>query len=305
MHHMELLHTPAAHRAMRRRHALRHTLQAYAFLAPFLVFFVCFLMLPVLWLFWLTFHSEGILAPQVFVGWENWHKTFANKLVVKTIFNTVEYSLMAIPAVFVLAMCLALALKAIGRGRTFFRTLLYIPTLQPSLIIALIWTFMLHPDFGVLNVISRAVLGHPINFLGQPSNALPTIAMIEVWRGLGFWTVLFLSGLMAMPVELFHAAELDGAGPVRRFFRLTLPLMKPTFFFAIIFATIANLQLFDSVFALTDGGPANSTATVTWYIYRSLFDFGETGFGSTLSFVLVAVVLLLTAVQTLLLRGRG
>jgi ABC-type sugar transport system permease subunit len=302
---MDLLYTSEAHRAMRRRYSLRKTAQAYIFLGPFLFFFSIFLLIPVLWLFWLTFHSEGILAPQVYVGWDNWRRTFTNPLVLRTITNTLLYSLMAIPAVFILAMGLALALKAVQRGRTFFRTLLYIPTLQPSLVIALIWTFVLHPDFGILNVLCRAVLGHPINFLGEPSHALPTIAMIEVWRGVGFWTVLFLSGLMSMPVELYHAAELDGAGPVRRFFRLTLPLMKPTFFFSIIFATIANLQLFDSVFVLTDGGPANSTATVTWYIYRSLFDFGETGFGSTLSFVLVAVVLLLTAAQTALLRGKS
>ncbi len=290
---------------MRRRYALRKTLQAYAFLAPFLLFFGVFLLGPVLWLFWLTFHAEGILAPQVYVGLENWQRVFSNRLVLRTITNTLVYSLMAIPAVFVLAMGMALALKAVPRGQAFFRTLLYIPTLQPSLIIALIWTFVLHPDFGILNVLCRAVLGHPINFLGEPAHALPTIAMIEVWRGLGFWTMLFLSGLMGMPVELYHAAELDGAGPVGRFFRLTLPLMKPMFFFSIIFATIANLQLFDSVFILTDGGPANSTATVTWYIYRSLFDFGETGLGSTMSFVLVAVVLLLTAAQTYLMRRKS
>ena len=300
-----MLFTQQAHKAMRRRYALRKTLQAYAFLAPFLLFFCVFLLMPVMWLFWLTFHSEGILAPEVYVGLENWRRVFSNPLVLKTITNTLLYCVMAIPAVFILAMGLALALKAVPRGQGFFRTLLYMPTLQPSLIVALIWTFVLHPDFGILNILCRAVLGHPINFLGQPADALPTIAMIEVWRGLGFWTMLFLAGLMGMPAELYHAAELDGAGPLRRFFRLTLPLMKPTFFFSIIFATIANLQLFDSVFILTDGGPANSTATVTRYIYRSLFDFGETGLGSTLSFVLVAVVLVLTAAQTRLLRGRS
>lgn len=301
---MDLLFTRQAHRAMRRRYALRRTLQAYAFLAPFLVVFCAFLLLPVLWLFWLTFHVEGILAPEVFVGLENWRRVFVNPLVLKTIANTLFYCVMAIPAVFILAMGLALALKAVPRGQGFFRTLLYVPTLQPGLVIALIWTFVLHPDFGILNVLCRAVLGHPINFLGQPANALPTIAMVEVWRGLGFWTMLFLSGLIGMPVELYQAAELDGAGPVQRFFKLTLPLLKPMFLFSVIFATIANLQLFDSVFILTDGGPAHATATVTWYIYRSMFDFDETGLGSTLSFVLVALVLLLTAAQAWLLRGK-
>ena len=90
--------------------------------------------------------------------------------------------------------------------------------------------------------------------------------MVEVWKGMGFWTLLFLAGIQALPKELFHAAELDGAGPVRRFFQLTLPLLRPTFFFSVIFATIINLQLFDSVFILTDGGPTHATATATWYV---------------------------------------
>jgi ABC-type sugar transport system permease subunit len=143
-----------------------------------------------------------------------------------------------------------------------------------------------------------------MNFLGDPASAMPTIAMIEVWKGLGFWAILFLSGLLALPLDLYHAAELDGAGPVRRFFSLTLPLMKPTFYFAVIFATIVNLQLFDSVFVLTDGGPVNSTATIAWYIYRSLFTFSDPGFGATLSFVLVIVVVSLTALQSWLMRAR-
>ena len=154
-------------------------------------------------------------------------------------------------------------------------------------------------------MLARATIGHPINFLGEPANALATIAMVEVWRGLGFWSVLFLSGLMALPIEIYHAAELEGAGPIRRFVVLALPLMKPIFYFSVIFATIVNLQLFDSVFALTDGGPAHATATITWYVYRSLFDFADVGYGSTLSFVLVIVVLLLTAAQTYLLRDKS
>ena len=146
---------------------------------------------------------------------------------------------------------------------------------------------MIHPDFGLLNLGIRAMTGVKVNFLGDPHFAMPTIAMIEVWKGLGFWAILFFSGCSRCRSDLYHAAELDGAGPIRRFFSLTLPLMKPTFYFAVIFATIVNLQLFDSVFVLTDGGPVNSTATIAWYIYRSLFTFSDPGFGATLSFVLV------------------
>ena len=292
------------HRRLRRRYNLHRTLTAYGFLAPNLVFFTLFLLFPVLWLGWLTFHSGGVLEPVKFVGMRNWEQAFGNKLLLKTIRNTLLYCLMAIPSVFVLAMIYALCLKSIRHGNVTIRAILYLPTLQPILTAALMWTFVIHPDFGVLNVIARAVSGEPINFLGSTSLAMPTIAMVEVWRGVGFWTLLFFAGLLAMPRDLFYAASLDGAGAVRRFVDLTLPLLRPTFYFAVIFATIVNLQLFDSVFVLTDGGPVNSTATIAWFVYRSLFAFGDTGFGATLSFVLVLVVLVLRGAQLLLFREK-
>ncbi|MDA7984287.1 MAG: sugar ABC transporter permease [Alphaproteobacteria bacterium] len=296
--------TEAEHRRLRRRLAARHNLAAFAFLAPALFFFVLFLAWPVAMLFLQSFQTGGIMSPAKFVGADNWRQTFADPLVRKTVWNTVRYCLMAIPAVFVIAMTLALALGAVRAGHNVFKTVIYYPTLQPILLAALMFTFVLHQDFGILNIIMRALTGGPVNFLGEEALAMPTIAMVEVWKGAGFWTLLFLAGIQSLPRDLYHAAELDGAGPVRRFFQFTLPLLKPTFFFSVIFATIVNLQVFDSVFVLTDGGPANATATTTWYIYRSLFTFSEPGYGATLSFVLVIVVLLLTALQTRLFRDR-
>lgn len=296
--------SPAGHARQRRAAARARDLTAYALLAPILIFFAVFMVAPAGWLFFLTFHSDGIIEPARWAGLDNWKETFSDRLVLKTIGNTLYYCLLAIPSVFVLGMIVALSLGTVRRGAALLRIIVYFPTLQASLITALIWTFMIHPDFGLLSIVIRWVFGVKMNFLGNPQSAMPTIAMIEVWKGLGFWSILFLSGLMALPQDLYYAAELDGAGPVRRFFSLTLPLLRPTFYFAAIFATIVNLQLFDSVFVLTDGGPVNSTASVAWYIYRSLFTFSDPGYGATLSFVLVLLVLLLTALQTWLLRER-
>jgi len=296
--------TPDEHRRLRKRYRRRTNLTAYAFLSPNLVAFVVFLLIPVAWLFVSTFRTGGVLGPAQFVGLDNWRDTFSNPLVQTSIRNTVVYSVMAIPAVFVIAMALALALRAIPRGGAPLRVALYVPTLQPAVVAAFIFVFVLHPDFGVINYAIRGLGGDAVNFLGDTSLALPTIAGIEVWRGTGFWTMMFLASLTALPSELYHAAELDGAGAIRRFMRLTIPLLRPTFYFAVIFATIVNLQLFDSVFALTDGGPVNSTISVSLYIYRSLFAFGDIGFGAALSFLLVITVLVLTGLQTYLLRDR-
>ena len=292
------------HKRLRRRFVVRRNLTAYLFLAPALFFFGTFLVWPGLSLFVQTFHTDGVMSPAVFVGTKNWERTFVDPLVLKTIWNTLRYCLMAIPAVFVIAMLFALALNSISVGQTAFKTIIYYPTLQPILIAALMFTFVLHQDFGVLNIVMRAITGEPVNFLGNEDLAMPTIAMVEVWKGMGFWALLFLAGIQSLPRDLYHAAELDGAGPVRRFFQLTLPLLKPTFFFSVTFATIVNLQVFDSIFVLTDGGPFHSTASTTWYIYRSLFTFSEPGYGATLSFVLVLVVLVLTAIQSYAFRDK-
>ncbi len=293
------------HKRLRRRLIVRRNMTAYLFLAPALVFFGTFLIWPGLSLFVQTFHNGGVMSPAVFAGTENWERTFVDPLVLKTIWNTLRYCLMAIPAVFVIAMLFALALNSIPVGQTAFKTIIYYPTLQPILIAALMFTFVLHQDFGVLNIVMRAITGEPVNFLGDEDLAMPTIAMVEVWKGMGFWALLFLAGIQNLPRDLYHAAELDGAGPVRRFFQLTLPLLKPTFFFSVTFATIVNLQVFDSIFVLTDGGPFHSTASTTWYIYRSLFTFSEPGYGATLSFVLVLVVLVLTAIQSYAFRDKS
>lgn len=292
------------HRRLLRRFIWRRNLIAYFFLSPALVFFGLFLVWPGVSLFIQTFQTGGVMSPAVFVGAENWERTFADPLVLKTIWNTLRYCLMAIPAVFLVAMLFALALNSISAGQTTFKTIIYFPTLQPILIAALMFTFVLHQDFGVLNIVMRAITGEPVNFLGNENLAMPTIAMVEVWKGMGFWALLFLAGIQNLPRDLYHAAELDGAGPVKRFFQLTLPLLKPTFFFSVIFATIVNLQVFDSIFILTDGGPFHSTASTTWYIYRSLFTFSEPGYGATLSFVLVLVVLVLTAIQSYAFRDK-
>jgi ABC-type sugar transport system permease subunit len=292
------------HRRLARGHALRRTRRAYAFLAPNLVFFILFLLIPCGWVFYASLRTGGVLGPSQYVGLQNWKHAFSDPLVVKTIRNTFLYSVIAIPIVFALGLGLALLLQHISRGSTILRALLYFPTLMPVVLAALAWLFVVHPDFGVLNYAVRGFGGSTVNWLGSTGLALPTIAMLEIWRGLGFWTLLFLAALLGMPRELFHAAHLDGAGVWQRFRYLTVPLLRSTFLFALVMATIWNLQLFDSIFILTDGGPVNSTATIVWYVYRSLFAFGNVGFGATLSCLMLVVILVLTVIELRLLRPR-
>ena len=294
----------AEHRRLRRRQRTRRTLQAYGFLAPNLLFFSIFMLLPCGWVVYSSFHTGGVLGPAQYVGLENWKEAFKDPLVLKTLKNTLIYTVIVIPAVFAGGMILAVSLQQVTHGRRLVRALLYFPTLMPVVLAALIWVFVVHPDFGLLNVAVRLAGKDSPNWLGDPHLALPTIAMVETWRGTGFYALLFLASLLGLPRELFQAAELDGATALQRFRHLTLPLMRGTFLFALVMATIWNLQLFDSVLILTDGGPLNASATIVWFIYKSLFSFGNVGYAAVLSCVLMLVILALTFVQFRLLGRR-
>lgn len=297
--------SPEEHRRLARRYRRRRAVTAYAFLLPNAVFFVAFLLVPVGYLFYLTFHSGGIITPAKYVGLQNWRELWGDALVIQAIRNTAYYCLIAIPSVFVIGMILALCLQRVQRGGQVFRSLFYIPTLTPYVTAALIWLFVVQRDFGALNMV-RSLFGlGPKNWIGSTSLVIPSIAMLEVWRGVGFWTLLFLAALLALPKELYQAATIDGANAWRRFLHITLPLMRPTLFFAVVMATIWNFQLFDSVSILTDGGPANASVTVVWYIYKAMFQFNDkVGFAAALSFLLLFCILILTMIEIRLLRQK-
>lgn len=296
--------TGAEHRRLARRYRLRRTLQAYAFLAPNLFFFGLFLVVPSIWLLLVTFQSGGVYGEAQFVGLDNWRQLFVDPLVTQTMRNTLLLAAMSIPALFVVGLGLALLLRNIGRGGPALRAALYFPTLTPLVIIGSIWLFLVHPDFGALNLGIRALGGDTVNWLGDTAIALPTIAMVEVWRGMGFWALFFLAGLLALPEELYQAAHLDGTNAWQRLRYLTLPLLRPVFLFAAIVAIFYTLQVFDTVFVMTDGGPANSTATVAWYVYKSIYVYDQAGFGASLSFILLLMILGLTLGALRLLRSR-
>jgi ABC-type sugar transport system permease subunit len=296
--------TEEEHRRLARKYKLKRALTGYAFISPNLVFFAVFLLVPLVWVFWFSLKSGGVIGPTKFVGFSNWIEAFKDPLALQSLKNSTMYAFIAIPGMLVLGMIVALFLRNIRKSQTVLRASVYFPVLAPIVVAGLIWFFMVHPDFGALNLIMRAFGGESLNFLGTTALALPTIAAVEVWRGVGFWAVYFLAALLALPSELYQAAQLDGANSWQRFFHLSLPLLRPTILFALVLATIYNLQIFDTVFVMTDGGPANSTATIVWYIYRNLFTYSNVGYGATLSFVLLVVILILTLIQMRLLRKK-
>jgi multiple sugar transport system permease protein len=295
----------ADHRRLRRRYEFRRSLVAMGFLAPNLIFFVVFLVLPLTQVFVEMFQTGGLIRPITFVGFDNWERVTRDPNVLRTLANTMKYAVIIIPTMLVLGLLIALVLQNVTRGAAVFRALIYLPVLAPTVIVGLIWLFLLDPDLGAYDLLLRLVGVKPQLWLGSTELALPSVAAMEIWRSAPFWALYFLAALIGMPRELYQAAHLDGANAWNRFRFVTLPLMRRVFLFALVLATIFVLQIFDSVYVLTDGGPAGTTTTLVWYIYHALFFFFRIGFGASMAVLLLVIILTLSLIQMRLLRRRG
>ena len=294
----------AEHRRLRRRYGLARTAIAFAFLVPNLIFLTVFLLMPLVQVFIEMFQTGGLIEPIRFVGFRNWERLFHDPVVVQTLGNTLHFAVIIIPTMLILGLLIALVLQNVTRGSATIRALIYLPVLAPTVIAGLIWLFLLDPDLGAFNLFLRLIGAKQQIWLGSTALALPSVAAMEIWRSVGFWALYFLAALIGMPRELYQAAHLDGANAMQRFRFVTLPLMRRVFLFAIVLATIFVLQIFDSVYVMTDGGPANTTATFVWYIYHALFFFYRTGFGATMAVLLLLIILALSLIQMRLLRKR-
>jgi ABC-type sugar transport system permease subunit len=300
----ELTLSEAEYKRASARYRQRRSLRAYLFLLPYFIPFVAFLLIPAFWSVWLSFNRGGILDPAKYVGLQNWRAIASDTELTGAIKNTAVYAVEAILLVFTLAIVLALLLNRYRKGSNVFKLALYVPLLAPAVLVGLIWQFLTNFDFGFVNLALGALGIARLNILGSGTLALLTIVLAEVWRGLGFWTLYFLASLQNIPEELTDAARVDGARGLQRFRRITVPLLRPMLLFAVVIAIIANFQVFDTVYVLTQGGPYESTSTLVWFIWKRLFQFQETGQGYAAAVLLLGIILALTAVSFWLLGSR-
>ena len=300
----ELMLSEAEYRRAGARYRQRRSFRAYLFVLPYFLPILAFLVVPTFWSLWLSFNQGGILDSAKYVGLDNWRAISSDTELTGAIKNTAVYVVEAILLVFILALMLALLLNRYRTGSNFFKLALYVPLLAPAVLVGLIWQFLTNYDFGLINLVFNAVGLDRLNILGSGTLALLTIVLAEVWRGLGFWTLYFLASLQSIPEELQDAARVDGARGLQRFRRVILPLLRPMLLFAVVIAIIANFQVFDTVYVLTQGGPAESTSTLVWFIWKRMFQFQETGQAYAAAVLLLGIILALTAISFWLLGAR-
>jgi multiple sugar transport system permease protein len=287
---------------------LRPHLTGWVFALPFLVIFLVFLAIPIVASFALSFTSFGIANIRDWfsadvVGFDNYTQLFDDERFLKAARNTAVFVVFGVPLTLALGLLAAVGLnQGIGRIQAFFRVGYYLPVVTSIVAIAVIWRYLLHPDYGVVNAVLGQIGIEGPNWLGQRSTALPSIVALGVWRNLGFDMVIFLAALQGINPTLYEAARVDGARPHQIFFRITLPLLRPTILFLAVITSAGYLQLFEEPFVMTGGGPLDSTLSVAMYVYEQGFDFLNLGYASAVAYALFVAIVVLAFIQFRLLR---
>jgi multiple sugar transport system permease protein len=271
--------------------------------APALLGLLVFVALPFVLAVVLAFTNLrlGSPLPLEFVGLEQFRRIFTDPAFLRALFNNTLFALVVVPLQTLLALALALLLQRRLRGRALFRTLFFMPVVFPLSLIAVVWVLIYAPGpGGMMNSFLHLVTGgawEARDFLHDPRLALPAIMLTSLWQGAGFQMVILLAGLQAIPGELYEAAAIDGAGPLRRLWYVTLPQLRNTLIFTVLVTTILAFRLFDQVQIMTRGGPQHATTTVMYEAVQAAFTRQQVASGAAMTVVLFTVVLLVTWLQ--------
>lgn len=272
------------------------------FLLPSLAGFLFFNGLPILGSLGLSLTEWDVLTPPRFVGMANYLRLLRDPSFWHALRNTLYFVAGYIPLVMAGGLALALLLNQSVKGLAFFRAAFFLPVISSWVAVALLWTWIFNPRYGLANNLLGLVGIEGPAWLYDPAWAMPAVIITTAWKDLGFAMVLFLAGLQGIPREHYEAAAVDGAGRLQTFFRVTIPLLSPTTFFVLTISLINNFQVFDQVWIMTEGGPYGSTSVLVEQIYRNAFRYGRMGYASAISWVLFAVVFATSALQLRLQR---
>jgi multiple sugar transport system permease protein len=297
--------------SLRRRLGLgnRGGLAGYYFVAPSVLFMVVFIILPIFLAFYYSLTDYDLMQSPRLSGWKNYLNLLEDNRFPRSVTNTLYFAFGTVPTGIVTSLFLAVLINRHIRGIYTFRALYYLPVVSSFVSVSLIWLWMYEPNFGLLND-GLEVFGLPRQkWMRSPDTSMLAIIVMSVWKNMGLNMVIYLAGLQGIPPHLYEAAEIDGAGGRSKFFRITLPLLAPTTFFVVIVYFIGALQMFVQVYVMggganndTFGGPVDSTVTVVVLIYVNGFAYLKMGYAAAISFVLFAVIGVITAVNARLLR---
>lgn len=283
------------HRFRSRQHG--SVLTPYLFILPNFLIFLLFIVIPALFGFYYAFTDWDGLNEIKWIGLDNFREIFASSEFWETLGRTIIYSVITVPLLFAMALFLAGLLIREIRMKGLFRAIFYWPTMISFIVVGVTWKWMLGYDFGIINHLLSLAGYEPVKWLTEGFYANLAVIWATVWSRTGFYMVMFIAGLQSIPVSYYEAADIDGANPVRKFFHITLPLLKPTSFLVLILSMIDAFKSYAMIFSLTAGGPNKATTYLVQSIYEFAFQENRMGYASALSVVLFAILCTLTFVQ--------
>lgn len=273
----------------------REGIVGYLFFLPGLIGLVFLMGIPILFSLYISFTKYNIYNSPEWLGLKNYIVMFEDPLFTKSIINTLYYVALSVPINTIVGILLAVLLNQKAKGIRIFRTLFYLPTVVSGVAVALLWQWILDPNFGLVNTfLANFGIDGP-GWLTTTTWSKPSIVLMNAWA-VGGTMIIYLAGLQGIPQTLYESALIDGAGPVRRFMNITIPMLSPTIFFNVIMGIISGFQVFMQAYIMTDGGPNNSTLFFAYHLYNKAFRDLQLGYASALAWVLLIITLVFTLI---------
>lgn len=300
---MSTTYTASRTRPTRRRRKHGDLRAAIFFVAPAAVGFVAFFLAPSISGIWYSFTDYSLFGPVHFVGVDNYVAMTQDPLFWNALVVTLEYVLINIVVQTVLAVGIAVLMHRLTRSIA-VRGVILVPYMVANVVVALVWFWIFDYSSGIANQMLTAIGIHPMAFFGSETLAIPTIALVNVWRFAGYTALLIFAGLQTIPGEYYEAASLDGASEFRMFRTITLPLLRPVLALVLVISIVGSFQIFDTVAVTVKGGPVNSTRVIYYYIYELAFERYHFGYASAISVVLLVILAAVSLIQLRLLRAN-
>ncbi len=280
-------------------------LRPYGMVAPAILVFSLFFIYPIFYMIYLSLYDWNFVSPdKAFVGLANFRELLADEDFRKVLGNTSLYTVLVVSLTTGISLLLALWLNRSGWFHGFVQGAIFTPHIISLVSISLLWSWLMDPEYGLLNgILGWAGIGG-LPWLSHPDTALLSLVLVAVWKGIGYNALVFIAGLQSIPADIYEAASLDRSRPLTTFRRLTLPMLSPTIFFLVVINMIGSFQVFETIAIMTGGGPVNATNTLVYYIYEYGFRFFKIGYASAAGVILLLIVGVLTLLYFRLLSAR-
>jgi multiple sugar transport system permease protein len=272
-------------------------LTGWAMITPAVIMIGLFGLVPVVWSFVLSFQQNDLETTPTWVGWHNYRQLAGDPVFLDSVRHTAVYTVLFVPITLVLSLLAAAALNRRVRGITAYRLAVFIPVVTSTIATGVIFTWLMDPDYGLINAGLRKVGLPALGFFASPNQSLYAVLIMTVWGWVGFGTLIFLAALQGIPQDLLEAAQIDGCSKSGAFWRIQVPLLRPVSGFLLVWLTINALQLFDEVYATTKGGPLHASTVIVYYLYQQAFQFFHAGYAAAIAVVLFVAIGIITLIQ--------